>query len=189
MEELHWLWPTLVLESEIPTSDLQVFNRALLKNASSASFWDITSPEMITLKDSFIQASSSWLHHSGIDHLYETPELSDGWVTVYQPGQFIQPHYHGAMEVVSLYYLTDETDESQRPVTPIPDEKHTMSRKHGHTSFHDPRGAFELRPNPVEEFKPQQGKIITAPGHLLHWSLPTNKLRVVIGTRSILKAK
>jgi hypothetical protein len=192
MTQLHWLWPTLIVETEIPTDDRKSFNARLTKTILAASnsrtpFWDMETPELLAIKEECRRSVGQYLEEIGMTHKF-SPGEETGWVNVYQPGQYIQPHYHGALELISTYYVTDEDEIDRQPlITPIDPEKHTMSKMHGYTSFHDPRNAFELRPNPSVEFRPQAGHILTAPGHLLHWSLPTNKSRIVITCRNKLE--
>lgn len=172
----HWLWPTLIMDTRLAVDDIGAFNVRLLKSRTT----DTSDYEL--LRSTVVDVGEKWLSEVGL-----TEKMAIGQVSfdpmIYSPGQYVTPHYHGPLELVGLYYASDENDAPQRQITPIDDSKHTMSRKHGHTSLHDPRNAFELRPNPVVEFKPEQGRLLVFPGYVLHWSLPTNKPRMVISVR------
>jgi hypothetical protein len=185
----HWLWPTLVVEGNIDVPDVVSFNVNILKvikTAQGVNIWDLDTPEINHLKESFLEASNHWLVTAKLDHLF-VPRLTDGWLNVYQPGQFIPPHYHGNTELVNLYYVTDEDENNPLQLMPHYTQMNAMASKPGHTGFADPRGGIDLKETPpVAEFCPKQGRMLTWPGHLQHWTMPTNRLRIIIGAHSTL---
>lgn len=185
----HWLWPTLVVESNIDVPDVAAFNVNILKaikQAQRINILDLDTPEINHLKSSFLEASRHWLKTANLDWRF-SPRLTNGWVNVYQPGQLFPPHYHGTTELVNLYYVTDEDENNPLQLMPHYTQMNEMASKPGHTVFADPRGGIDLNETkPVVAFCPKQGRLLTWPGHLQHWTMPTNKLRIIIGAHSAL---
>jgi hypothetical protein len=186
MEKLHWLWPTLIMESSIQVDDVQSFNARLLETIISIAtdpskqLWEMETPEINTLKSEFDRCTSAWLRNANLEGKFER-QIDFGWLNVYQPGQFIPPHHHQNFEIITLYYLTDETATDQFQTVPPMEQLYEMDNRPGCTAFHDPRGAIEFRESaPVVEFSPVQGRLVTTPGHIIHWTVPSDKLRAII---------
>lgn len=139
MAKSYWLWPTLVMENNLPSANIVEFNTRILARIPNNQWRDC--PETAIIKDAFMDASCAWLNEASLQDVFE-PFFTDLWLNVYQPGQFIPPHYHGNLELVNLYYLTDEDEETQLQLVPYFNQ--VMSRKAGHTAFVDPRGAIEI---------------------------------------------
>lgn len=189
------------MESTIQVEDVQSFNTRLLKTIieiqsdSSKTLWDADTPEITFLKEEFHRCENSWFKNAGLIDKYE-PAGIDSYTGIYKPELFLSPHYHDPMVLITLYYLTDEQEDNDHQVSAHLIQSQTRATKAGHTVFMDPRGNIQLRENPnlpgifsplngnasILEVYPQQGKMMTFAGHLLHWFMPTDTFRATITT-------
>lgn len=195
VDTFHRLWPTLIYETHIQVDNLPAFNARLLESViavtkdPSINFWEMDTPELQVLKSEFKRATRSWLVEAGLVDTFE--QVNEyGWLNVYQPEQFIPPHHHQNLELITLYYLTDEPDGVQfRTISP-PQQAYTGENIPGSTVLMDPRGALEFREtSPTVEFVPRQGRMLTTPGHIVHWTTPTPNLRAIIVSNPKFKRK
>lgn len=209
MEKLHWLWPTLLYETEIDVGEnIQTFNAKLIKSVvdvvQDGSGFLINSEdnrpvetypaEVQIIRDAVLKSTDAWLRNAGLDHLFEITTM-DSYAGIYKPDLFLSPHYHDPNVLITLYYLTDENDDGDQQVSAYLRPGQSRSTKAGHTVFMDPRGAISLRERPnipgvmepltkpeIIEFCPKQGRMLTFPSHLLHWFMPTKSFRATITT-------
>lgn len=206
MEKLHWLWPTLVYETEIEgVGDVNLFNQKILSgvithqqehstdapedagpgsppadgiistNHGIHNLWEMGMPELDILKREFLRASEAWFKHADLEEHIPNMQLGEAWMSISQHKQFLPPHAHGNMELVTIYYLT----------------KPEGNVRQSCTIFHDPRTSIELREgnNTYFESLPKPGKLITFPGHIQHWTAPNQQQlpRVTIGGHTLIK--
>lgn len=194
----HALWPTLLLEREIPGHE--VANKALVEviEALESDNRDLTTdylggnlmgnphPAVQWLRDCVNKTVIDYFHH--LEMGYPINWSLQGWANINRTGDYHDPHNHPHAYLSGTYYVR------------VPDEAPIVgSRKDirsGHISFYDPRGAVNMTairrdPNIEAEFTlhPRAGLILLWPAFLQHFVHPNlcEEPRISISFNVVLK--
>jgi len=194
----HALWPTLLLEREIPGHEvankalveviegLESDNRDLTTDYLGGNLMGNPHPAVQWLRDCVNKTVIDYFHH--LEMGYPINWSLQGWANINRTGDYHDPHNHPHAYLSGTYYVR------------VPDEAPIVgSRKDirsGHISFYDPRGAVNMTairrdPNIEAEFTlhPRAGLILLWPAFLQHFVHPNlcEEPRISISFNVVLK--
>jgi uncharacterized protein (TIGR02466 family) len=194
----HSLWPTLLLERELPgheaanevleglVGELESGNQDLTTDYLSDNLLTHPHPAIQWLRDCINKTVIEYFDHVGMG--YAINWNLQGWANVNRLGDYHDPHNHPHSYLSGTYYVR------------VPDGGPAIgSRKDvrsGCISFYDPRGAANMNairndPNIEAEFtvQPRGGLILLWPAFLKHFVHPnlSDEPRVSISFNVVLK--
>lgn len=194
----HTLWPTLLLEREIPGHDapnkvlveviegLEKENRDLTTDYLGGNLMVNSHPAVQWLRDCINKTVIDYFHQ--LEMGYPINWSLQGWANINRTGDYHDPHNHPHAYLSGTYYVR------------VPDAAPVVGSRRdvrpGCISFYDPRGAVNMTairrdPNIEAEFTvtPRAGLILLWPAFLQHFVHPNlcRQPRVSISFNVVLK--
>lgn len=194
----HTLWPTLLLERDLPKHEpvdaglLQLIeamerdNQNLTTDYLGGNLLARPEPPVQWLRDAINETIIEYFDH--LEMGYPINWTLQGWANVNRTGDYHDPHNHPHSYLSGTYYV-------QVPVS-APAIGSRRDVRSGCISFYDPRGAVNMTairrdPNIEAEYtvRPRAGLMVLWPAFLQHFVHPnlTGEPRVSISFNVVLK--
>ncbi len=195
---IHSLWPTLILERDIPNhgaaddalipliESMERDNQNLTTDYLGGNLLAEPHPPIQWLRDSVNSTIIEYFDYLNMG--YPINWVLQGWANVNRTGDYHDPHNHPHAYLSGTYYV--------RVPKSLPKIGRRKDRRSGCISFYDPRGAANMTairrdPNIEAEFtvEPRAGLMLLWPAFLQHFVHPnlTDESRISISFNVVLK--